>query len=384
MPDSVPTETVSLQGNHACALGAIAAGCRFFAGYPITPSSEIAERMSVELPRIDGVFIQMEDEIASMGAILGASMGGMKAMTATSGPGFSLKQENLGYATGAEIPCVIVNVMRGGPSTGLPTRPAQADIMQARWGTHGDHPIVVITPDSVPEIYAQTIRAFNLSEHLRVPVVMLYDEALGHLNEQVRVADSGDIEIVNRKWAADPEPGFLPYAAGEDMVPEMVRPGDGFRTHTTGLTHAEDGFPTQDPEVVDQYMHRLLGKLDIHNELVESYETIDTDDADYLVVAFGITARAARRAIKQARAQGIRVGMFRPITLWPFPVAAFESIVGGKRGVLVAEMNAGQLITEIERYRPAGCRIEGLNRIDGETITPRQVLNRIQEMADCE
>jgi 2-oxoglutarate ferredoxin oxidoreductase subunit alpha len=384
MPDSVPTETVSLQGNHACALGAIAAGCRFFAGYPITPSSEIAERMSVELPRIDGVFIQMEDEIASMGAILGASMGGMKAMTATSGPGFSLKQENLGYATGAEIPCVIVNVMRGGPSTGLPTRPAQADIMQARWGTHGDHPIVVITPDSVPEIYAQTIRAFNLSEHLRVPVVMLYDEALGHLNEQVRVADSGDIEIVNRKWAADPEPGFLPYAAGEDMVPEMVRPGDGFRTHTTGLTHAEDGFPTQDPEVVDRYMHRLLGKLDIHNELIESYETIDTDDADYLVVAFGITARAARRAIKQAREQGIRVGMFRPITLWPFPVAAFESIVGGKRGVLVAEMNAGQLITEIERYRPAGCLIEGLNRIDGETITPRQILNRIQEMVDRE
>jgi len=384
MPDSAPTETVSLQGNHACALGAIAAGCRFFAGYPITPSSEIAERMSVELPRIDGVFIQMEDEIASMGAVLGASMGGMKAMTATSGPGFSLKQENLGYATGAEIPCVIVNVMRGGPSTGLPTRPAQADIMQARWGTHGDHPIVVITPDSVPEIYAQTIRAFNLSEQLRVPVVMLYDEALGHLNEQVRVADSGDIEIANRKWATGPEPGFLPYAAGEDMVPEMVRPGDGFRTHTTGLTHAEDGFPTQDPEVVDQYMHRLLNKLDVHNELIESYEAIDTDDADYLVVAFGITARAARRAIKQAREQGIRVGMFRPITLWPFPAKAFESIMATKRGVLVAEMNAGQLITEIERYRPAGCRIEGLNRIDGETITPRQVLNRIQEMVDRE
>ncbi len=384
MPDSAPPDTVSLQGNHACALGAIDAGCRFYAGYPITPSSEIAERMSVELPRVDGVFIQMEDEIASMGAVLGASMGGMKAMTATSGPGFSLKQENLGYAAGAEIPCVIANVMRGGPSTGLPTRPAQADIMQARWGTHGDHPIVVITPDSVPEIYSQTIRAFNLSEQLRVPVVMLYDEALGHLIEPVQLARSDDIEIANRKWASEPTPDFLPYATGDDLIPEMVRPGDGFRTHTTGLTHAENGFPTQDPEVVDQYMQRILDKLDVHNELIESYEAIDTDDADYLVVAFGITARAARRAIKKAREQGIRVGMFRPITMWPFPVKAFKSIVTGKRGVLVAEMNAGQLITEIERFRPQECRVEGLNRIDGETITPQQVLNSIQELVDRE
>ncbi|MCP4469078.1 MAG: 2-oxoacid:acceptor oxidoreductase subunit alpha [Gammaproteobacteria bacterium] len=384
MPDSAPTKTVNLPGNHACALGAIAAGCRFYAGYPITPSSEVAERMSVELPRVDGVFIQMEDEVASMGAILGASMGGMKVMTATSGPGFSLKQENIGYAAGAEIPCVIVNVMRGGPSTGLPTRPAQADVMQARWGTHGDHPIVVITPDSVPEIYAQTIRAFNLSEQLRVPVVMLYDEALGHLIEQVSLSGSGDIEIANRKWAADPKPEFQPYASGDDLIPEMVRPGDGFRTHTTGLTHAENGFPTQDPELVDQYMRRILDKLEIHNALIESFEAIDTEDADYLVVAFGITARAARRAIKQAREQGVRVGMFRPITLWPFPVAAFESIVGGKHGVLIAEMNAGQLITEIERYRPAGCRVDGLNRIDGETITPRQILNSLRELADNE
>jgi 2-oxoglutarate ferredoxin oxidoreductase subunit alpha len=384
MPDSAPSETVNLPGNHACALGAIAAGCRFFAGYPITPSSEVAERMSAELPGVDGVFIQMEDEIASMGATLGASMGGMKAMTATSGPGFSLKQENIGYAAGAEIPCVIVNVMRGGPSTGLPTRPAQADVMQARWGTHGDHPIVVITPDSVPEIYAQTIRAFNLSEQLRVPVVMLYDEALGHLIEQVGLCDGADVEIANRKWASDPQPGFLPYAAGDDLVPDMVRPGDGFRSHTTGLTHAENGFPTQDPEQVDRFLQRILGKLEIHRDLIDAYETIDTEDADYLVIAFGITARAARRAIKQAREQGIRVGMFRPITLWPFPVAAFETLVAGKRGVLVAEMNAGQLITEIERYRPAGCRIDGLNRIDGETITPRQILNSLQELADHE
>jgi 2-oxoglutarate ferredoxin oxidoreductase subunit alpha len=381
MPDSAPSDTVNLPGNHACALGAIAAGCRFYAGYPITPSSEVAERMSVELPRVDGVFIQMEDEIASMGAIVGASMGGMKAMTATSGPGFSLKQENLGYAAGAEVPCLIVNVMRGGPSTGLPTRPAQADVMQARWG---DHPIVVITPDSVPEIYRETIRAFNISEQLRVPVIMLYDEALGHLIEPVRLSDSAEVEIANRKWASEPTPDFLPYASGDDLVPEMVRPGDGFRSHTTGLTHAESGFPTQEPELVDQYLQRILDKIDVHAEAIERYEAIACDDADYLVVAFGITARAARRAIKQARDQGIRVGMFRPITLWPFPVRTFESLVDGKRGVLVAEMNAGQLITEIERYRPQGCSIEGLNRIDGETITPRQILNSIQELAGRE
>lgn len=375
---------VNLEGNHACAMGAIAAGCRFYAGYPITPSSEIAERMSLELPKVDGIFIQMEDEIASMGAILGASMGGMKVMTATSGPGFSLKQENLGYAAGAEIPCVIVNVMRGGPSTGLPTRPAQGDIMQARWGTHGDHPIIVITPASVPEIYEQTIRAFNLSETLRVPVILLYDEAIGHLRETVQIRDGADIEINNRKWAQEVTAGFQPYAAGEDQIPEMVRPGDGFRTHTTGLTHAPDGFPTQDPTLVNQYMQRLLGKLKHHNNLVESVETIDVDDADILVISYGITSRAARKAVKLARNDGIKVGMFRPITMWPFPGETLRSIAGSVKTLLVPEMNAGQLIQEIERYRSANCRVEGLNRIDGETITPEQILQRIKELSSNE
>lgn len=381
MSETPDNQLVNLEGNHACALGAIAAGCRFYAGYPITPSSEIAERMSAELPKVDGIFIQMEDEIASMGAILGASMGGLKVMTATSGPGFSLKQENLGYATAAEIPCVVVNVMRGGPSTGLPTRPAQGDIMQARWGTHGDHPIIVITPASVPEIYEQTIRAFNLSETLRVPVIMLYDEAIGHLRETVALKGSNSIEVHNRKWAAKVSENFQPYAAGEDRIPDMVRPGDGFRTHTTGLTHAPDGFPTQDPEQVEQFMHRILGKLASHRELIECFETIATEDAELLVVSYGMTARAARRAVKQARDAGIRVGMFRPITLWPFPAEAFTACVEGKRAVLVPEMNAGQLINEIERYRPAGCHIEGLNRVDGETITPDQILNRLKELA---
>lgn len=384
MTQSSESNLVSMQGNHACAMGAIAAGCRFYGGYPITPSSEIAERMSIELPKVDGVFIQMEDEIASMGAILGASMGGLKVMTATSGPGFSLKQENLGYAVGAEIPCVIVNVMRGGPSTGLPTRPAQGDVMQARWGTHGDHPALVITPASVPEVYEQTIRAFNLSESLRMPVIVLYDEAIGHLREAVPVKDSDSIEIHDRKWASEPSEDFQPYAAGENLIPDMVRPGDGFRTHTTGLTHAPDGFPTQDPELVDQYMTRLLGKLDYHRDMVESYETLNVDDADILIVAYGITSRAARHAVKMARLEGIKVGMFRPITLWPFPAEALQSTLVGVKRLLVPEMNAGQLIQEIERYNPVGCTIEGLNRIDGETILPEQILIRIRELAVSE
>lgn len=375
---------VNLEGNHACAMGAIAAGCRFYAGYPITPSSEIAERMSRELPMVEGIFVQMEDEIASMGAVIGASMGGLKAMTATSGPGFSLKQENLGYAIAAEIPCVIINVMRGGPSTGLPTRPAQGDIMQAKWGTHGDHPIVVITPASVPEIYEQTIRAFNLSELLRIPVILLYDESIGHLRETVALHSAQQIEIHNRKWAQQVSDQFQPYAVTEDLVPEMVRPGDGFRTHTTGLTHAPDGFPTQDPAKVDEYMQRLLGKLSLHQSLVEQYEALQTEDADLLLVAYGITARAAKRAVKLARAQGIKVGLFRPITLWPFPVDSLVSILAKTTKVLVPEMNAGQLIQEIERHRPAHCRIAGLNRIDGETITPEQIVTRIKELVDHE
>ncbi|MDP6342722.1 MAG: 2-oxoacid:acceptor oxidoreductase subunit alpha, partial [Alphaproteobacteria bacterium] len=236
----------NLHGNHACALGAIAAGCRFFAGYPITPSSEIAERMSRELPLVGGTFVQMEDEIASMAAVLGASAGGVKSMTATSGPGFSLKQENIGLASMAEIPCVIANVMRGGPSTGMPTRPAQSDIMQARWGSHGDHPLIALAPASVKEIHDQTIRAFNLSERYRVPVMVLFDQVIAHLLEPIELPAAGSLDLVERRWA-NGDDGYQPYAAGADGIPAMTRPGDGHRTHTTGLTHAEDGFPTQDP-----------------------------------------------------------------------------------------------------------------------------------------
>ncbi|MDH3597031.1 MAG: 2-oxoacid:acceptor oxidoreductase subunit alpha [Rhodospirillales bacterium] len=375
------TQRLNVMGNDACALGAVAAGCRFFAGYPITPSSEVAERLSRELPKVDGVFIQMEDEIASMGAVIGASMGGVKAMTASSGPGFSLKQENLGYAAGAEIPCVVIDVMRGGPSTGMPTRPSQGDVMQARWGTHGDHAVIVLAPASVKEIYEQTIRAFNLTERLRVPVVVLFDEVIGHLLETVELLDPATLDLAGRKWAAGPRETYLPYAQTDDLIPAMARPGDGYRCHTTGLTHAETGFPTQDPETVERVTRRVLDKLTHHRELVESYEALDTADAEVLVVAIGISARAARRAVKSARQKGVKAGLFRPITLWPFPEDRFREAAAGAAAVVVPEMNAGQLSLEIERLAPAGTTVSPLNRIDGEPVSPLEIAARIEELA---
>jgi len=370
----------SLQGNQACALGAIAAGCRLFAGYPITPSSEVAERMAKELPRVEGVFIQMEDEIASMAAVLGSSMGGVKSMTATSGPGFSLKQEHIGYAALAEVPCVIINVMRGGPSTGMPTRPAQGDVMQSRWGTHGDHPIIVVTPSSVQEIYQQTIRAFNLSEIFRVPVIVLYDEAIGHLVDTVDLPDTDSIEIHDRKWASGPAEGYLPYAADEDGVPPMPLPGDGYRTHTTGLTHLETGFPTQVPSEVTRVISRLLDKIELNRDAIEQYELTHCDDAEILVVAFGITARASERAVNIARESGIKVGLMRPVTLWPFPERKMKELAGQVSHVLVPEMNAGQLILEIERLCPDAVTVTGINRFDGESIHPGEILAKIEEI----
>jgi 2-oxoglutarate ferredoxin oxidoreductase subunit alpha len=370
----------SLQGNQACALGAIAAGCRLFAGYPITPSSEVAERMAKELPRVEGVFIQMEDEIASIAAVLGSSMGGVKSMTATSGPGFSLKQENIGYAALAEIPCVIINVMRGGPSTGMPTRPAQGDVMQSRWGTHGDHPIIVLTPSSVQEIYQQTIRAFNLSERYRVPVIVLYDEAIGHLVDTVDFPDPDSIEIHNRKLASGPAESYLPYAADEDGVPPMPIPGEGYRTHTTGLTHLETGFPTQVPAEVTRVISRLLDKIELNRDDIEQYELTHCDDAEILVVAFGITARSSERAVNMARDKGIKVGLMRPVTLWPFPERKLKELAGQVSHVLVPEMNAGQLILEIERLCPDDVNIIGINRFDGEPIHPQEVLKKIEEI----
>jgi 2-oxoglutarate ferredoxin oxidoreductase subunit alpha len=374
------TLPVNLQGNHACALGAIAAGCRFYAGYPITPSSEVAEKMAAELPACGGVFVQMEDEIGSMGAVIGASMGGVKAMTATSGPGFSLKQENLGYGAMTEVPCVVVNVMRGGPSTGMPTRPAQGDVMQARWGTHGDHPTIALAPSSVKEVFDETVRAFNLSEALRTPVILLIDEVVGHLVETITLPEASELDLIERKWADGPKDGFQPFAVTDDLVPPMPRPGDGYRAHTTGLTHDESGFPTQKPEKVTRAIARLLDKLERHRELIESYETVDCDDADILLVAYGITGRAARKAVAMAREAGIKAGLLRPVTLWPFPETALRVLAGEASHVLVPEMNAGQLCYEVARVCGAET-VSQLNRFDGESIPPAQILEQIERLA---
>ena len=368
-----------LSGNHACALGAIAAGCRFFAGYPITPSSEVAERLALQLPEVGGVFVQMEDEIASMAAVIGASMGGVEAMTATSGPGFSLKQENLGYAAGAEIPCVIVNVMRGGPSTGMPTRPSQADVMQARWGSHGDYPIIVLAPASVEEIYTETIRAFDLAEVCRSPVVLLHDQVVAQLSETVAL-DAAPARRAERKWASGPRADYQPYATESDGIPAMARPGDGYRVHTTGLTHSESGFPTQNPEAVTRNLSRLFTKLDHHRDRIDSWETLHCDDAEVLIVAIGISARAATRAVEQCRAQGLRVGLFRPITLWPFPERQLREVAAKARAVLVPEMNAGQLRLEVERVL-GGMPVEGLQLISGEPIVPADIAARASALA---
>jgi 2-oxoglutarate ferredoxin oxidoreductase subunit alpha len=367
-----------ISGNHACALGAIAAGCRFFAGYPITPSSEIAERLARHLPEVDGVFVQMEDEIASIAAVIGASMGGVKAMTATSGPGFSLKQENIGYAAGAEIPCVIVNVMRGGPSTGMPTRPSQADLMQARWGSHGDYPIIALTPASVGEIYRETIRAFELAELCRSPVVLLYDQVIAQLSETVALSNAGSLRRSERKWASGPRADYKPYG-GED-IPAMARPGDGYRVHTTGLTHSESGFPTQNPEAVTRNLSRLFSKLERHRDSIDSWEELHCADADVVIVAIGISARAAARAMELCRAEGLRVGLFRPITLWPFPEAALRRATTQARAVLVPEMNTGQLRLEVERVL-GGMPVEGVHLFSGEAIIPADIAVCAAELA---
>jgi 2-oxoglutarate ferredoxin oxidoreductase subunit alpha len=263
----------------------------------------------------------------------------------------------------------------------MPTRPSQGDVMQARWGTHGDHAVIVLAPSSVKEIYEQTIRAFNLSERLRVPVVVLFDEVIGHLLETVELPDPASLDLAGRKWATGARESYLPFEQTDDLIPAMARPGDGYRCHTTGLTHAETGFPTQDPETVERVTRRVLDKLAHHRELVEAYEALDTADAEVLVVAIGISARAARRAVKSARQKGVKAGLFRPITLWPFPEGPFLEAAAGAAAIVVPEMNAGQLSLEIERLRPSGTKVSPLNRIDGEPVSPLEIAARIEELA---
>jgi len=378
---TVPGTIRLMQGNEACAHGAIAAGCRFFAGYPITPSSEIAEELARLLPKVGGKFLQMEDEIGAMAACIGASIGGLKALTATSGPGFSLKQENLGFAAYTEIPCVVVNVMRGGPSTGLPTSPSQADVMQARWGTHGDHPVIALAPASVREIYDLTIRAFNLSELCRTPVILLYDEILGHMREKAVLPDPAEIVLAERKRPEGPAEAYLPYGETHDGVPPLARFGDGYRYHITGLAHDERGFPTQDPRVVEAGQRRLRRKIEQHREAIVAFERFLLEDAEVAVFAYGVTARSARAAVRMAREEGVRVGLFRPITLWPFPDAEVAKLAEQVGAIVVAEMNLGQMAGEVQRASRGRAEVVGCFKASGEPIAPAEILAALRAVA---
>jgi 2-oxoglutarate ferredoxin oxidoreductase subunit alpha len=369
-----------LQGNEACARGAVDAGCRFYAGYPITPSSEIAAAMAAALPPLGGVFVQMEDEIASMGAILGASLAGAKVMTASSGPGFSLMQEHIGYAAYAEIPCVIVDVMRAGPSTGLPTSPAQGDIMQARWGTHGDHPIVVLAPASVAEVYELTVRAFALSERYRTPVILLFDEVIGHVHERVPVRHGADVVAVERARPQGAAETFRPYAAVPGGVPPMADFGSRYRFHVTGLAHDERGYPTQSSAEVARLQERLHAKIEGGRADIVEWEGVGLEDADTVVVAIGIAARAARAAAARARAGGARVGVFRPRTLWPFPDREVAEVAARARTVVVAEMNMGQMLREVERAVAGRAPVVPCLRADGQPLSPEDVLARLESL----
>lgn len=367
-----------MQGNEACAAGAIAAGVKFFAGYPITPSTEIAEILAERLPQVGGKFIQMEDEIASMAAVIGASLTGTKAMTATSGPGFSLKQENLGFAAMTEIPCVVVNVQRMGPSTGLPTSPAQADLMQARWGTHGDHPIVVVSPGSVSETYTLTVEAFNIAERLRVPVILLMDEIIGHMREKVVVPDADALKIEERVRPSVPRSEYRPYDTKFGDVPPMADFGTGYRWHVTGLTHSEKGYPLAPGAAASALVTRLHNKVASRMEELAMYEEILMDDADVAIVSFGGSARSAVNAAHQLRAEGVKAGVIRLITVWPFPEHVIAKAAEKVRAFVVPELNLGQLALEVERCAHGKAPVHKLGRVDGEIITPVQIVDLVK------
>ena len=363
-----------LQGNDAVALGAIYAGCRFFAGYPITPSTEVAERLSVLLPKYGGRFIQMEDEIAAMAAIIGGSLGGKKSLTATSGPGMSLKLENLGFGYMAEVPCVVLNVMRGGPSTGTPTGPGQSDVMQARWGTHGDHPCITITPSTVSEQFTETVRAFNLSEKYRMPVIILTDEIIGHMREAIEIPNEGELEIINRVKPTCSPDEYLPYDSSFGDVPPMANFGEGYRYHITGLNHDATGFPTRKPSIIDSEERRLIRKVENNYDDIVKTEKFMCDDADRIIFAFGSSARSAKDTVLNLRKKNIKAGLLKALTIWPFPTKDIEKLFEKPiKGIAIPELNLGQIIGEVERVVKGRCKVLGIQRVDSEAIYPAQI-----------
>ena len=373
-------KTVLMQGNEACVEGALAAGMRLYAGYPITPSTEIAELSALRLPQEGGKFIQMEDEIASSACAIGASVAGVKAMTATSGPGFSLKQENIGYACLAEIPMVIVDVQRCGPSTGMPTSPSQGDVMMARWGTHGDHPIIVISPSSVRETYTLAVRCFNLSEKYRTPVIFLMDEIIGHLREGMELPEPEELEVIDRPTVRYPEPKRLPYHMKPgQLVPQMAPFGCGQRYNITGLIHDETGFPTNSTEEAAKLMDRLMRKISDNYDDIVQCERVSLDDAETVIICYGGTMRAAKSAMEQARTNGKKIGIFRPITIWPFPERELREICKTAKRMLVAEHNGGQILLEVERIVKGACAVDFIGRLNGTVITPQEILKKLEE-----
>ncbi|MEM3580728.1 MAG: 2-oxoacid:acceptor oxidoreductase subunit alpha [Candidatus Bathyarchaeia archaeon] len=367
-----------MSGDIACAEGAIAAGCRFFAGYPITPATEIAEHIAARMPKIGGIYIQMEDEIASIAAVIGASYAGLKAMTATSGPGFSLMQENIGLAAMTEAPCVIVDVMRGGPSTGQPTLPGQQDIMQAKWGSHGDYEIIALAPSSVQEMFDLTIEAFNLAETYRVPTLVMADEVVAHMWERVVIPPAEEIRIVNRKRPNTSPDKYMPFMPDDDLVPPMACFGEGFRFHATGLTHDEYGYPrTQSSEVQMRLVQRLCDKIRKNADKIIRVEEKMLSDAEIVVFAYGIVARAALSAVRKARQQGIKAGLLRPITLWPFPEKHVAKAAEKAKAIIVPEMNCGQMVREVERAAK-GTPVFHVPKLGEEPHAPMEILEFIR------
>ena len=368
-----------INGDEACAEGAISAGCRFFAGYPITPATEIAERMSRRLPEIGGVYVQMEDEIASMNAILGASWAGVKAMTSTSGPGFSLMMENLGLGVMLETPCVVVNVQRAGPSTGLPTSVGQGDMMQAKWGSHGVYEIIAIVPSSPQEMFDFTITAFNLSEKYRVPVLLMADETVGHMSEKVVMRRVAPEELVQRRRPTVPPGKYWPYQPDSDLVPPMAIAGEGYRFHVTGLTHDERGYPEMTAAAQERLVRRLVDKIRLNRKDIINYEEVGTEDAEVVVCAYGITARVARRAVQQARDEGIRAGLLRLITVWPFAEDRVRELAQQVKAFVVPEINYGQIVLEVERCAGGRAKTLLLPHMGGGMHQPQTILEGIRE-----
>ncbi len=370
-----------INGDVACAEAAISAGCRFFAGYPITPATEIAERMSLRLPQVGGVYIQMEDELASMNAVLGAAWGGMKAMTATSGPGFSLMMENLGLGLMLETPCVLVNIQRAGPSTGLPTAVGQADMMQARWGTHGSYEIIALSPSSPQEIFDLTIKAFNLSEQYRIPVLVMADEVVGHMSEKVTIPHIAPESLVGRRRPHTPPGEYLPYVPDADLVPPMAVAGEGYHFHVTGLTHDERGYPVMTAEAQDKLVRRLVDKIRVNRNDIIMYRETQVEDARIIVCAYGISARIANFAVKRAREEGIRAGLLQLITVWPFAEERVRELASQAEAFVVPEINYGQMVLEVERCAGGKARTMLVPHMGGDVHSPETILKAIREAA---